>query len=287
MKAIVFGASGQDGIYLSMLLQENMINVVPVNRGEPGTGIQSFEDVSALVKQHQPEYIFHFAADSTTRHEVWRSNHETISTGTLNILESVKIYSPQTKVFLSGSGLQFENNGFPIKESDPFLAGSPYAVSRIHSTYAARYYRSLGIKAYVGYFFNHDSPYRSERHINKKIAETARRISAGSKERLEIGDLEVQKEFGFAGDIVKAVFTLVNQDTVFEAVVGTGKAYSIQQWIEICFDQYGLKWENYYERLPGFISDHKLLVSDPATIFSLGWKPGNDIYSLAKMMCAE
>src|SRR4029079_12519546 len=114
-----------------------------------------------------------------------------------------------------------------ISETDPFEASSIYAVNRIHTVYAARYYRALGVKAYVGYFFNHDIPLRSERHINKKIIEAAKRIAAGSKEKLEIADVNVKKEFGFAGDIVKGIWSLVDQDTVPEAMIGTGKAYAI------------------------------------------------------------
>jgi len=286
MIAIIFGAKGQDGIYLTALLKEKGFDVIGIDRnnGGPSVSISNFEEVCSLIKQYQPVYIFHFAANSTTRHEAWEENHVTISTGSLNILEAVKLYSPATKIFLSGSGLQFVNNGKPITETDEFAATSMYAVSRIHTAYAARYYRSAGIKVYVGYFFTHDSPYRTERHINKKIIETVKRIAKGSAEKLMIGDLKVKKEFGYAGDIVKAVLTLVEQDTVFEAVIGTGKAYAIEEWVDICFAMYGLNWKEHVETIPGFTSEYEVLVSNPATIFSLGWKPGTDIHSLAGKM---
>src|SRR6202008_1963773 len=108
--------------------------------------------VSKLIEEQKPDFIFHLAANSTTRHDALFENHATISTGSFNILEAVKNYSPQTKVFISGSGLQFVNADKPIKETDAFEARDPYSVSRIHSVYAARYYRRLGVKAYVGYF---------------------------------------------------------------------------------------------------------------------------------------
>jgi len=278
MTAIIFGAKGQDGIYLTGLLKEKGFDVIGIDRnnGGPAVNISNLDEVSSLVKQYQPVYIFHFAANSTTRHEAWEENHTTISTGSLNILEAVKLYSPQTKIFLSGSGLQFVNEGRPISETDAFSPTSMYAVSRIHTAYAARYYRSTGIKVYVGYFFNHDSPYRTERHINKKIIETVKRIAKGSTEKLQIGDLKVKKEFGYAGDIVKGVLTLVEQDAVYEAVIGTGKAHAIEEWVDICFALYGLQWQQHVETIPGF----------PATIFSLGWQPGTDIHSLARKMNA-
>lgn len=286
MTAIIFGASGQDGFYLKALLQKNNINVIGVARSEGflKVDLTSFNDVSAFIQKFTPDFIFHFAANSTTSHEAWQENHDTISTGSINILEAVKQFAPGCKVFLSGSGLQFKNNAVPIKESDSFDASSIYSVSRIHSVYAARYYRKLGLKVYVGYFFHHDSPQRSERHINKKILSVAKKISEGSEEKLTLGDVSVKKEFGFAGDIVEAVWTLVQQDEIFEAVIGTGKAYTIEEWVDICFSLYGLDYRDHLEKAQGFVPDFKLLVSDPSTVKSLGWKPQIDIKSLAKLM---
>jgi GDPmannose 4,6-dehydratase len=286
MTAIIWGVSGQDGYYLSCLLKQQGIKVVGVSRS--GNGIQvditRYEEVTALVKEHQPQYIFHFAAVSTTRHSAWKENHDAITTGSLHILEAVKQYSAHTKVFLSGSGLQFLNRQRPIKETDPFDASSIYAAARISSVYLGRYYRSLGIKVYIGYFFNHDSPLRSEKHINKKIIEAAKSIAAGSKEKFPIGDLHAQKEFGFAGDIVDAVWLLVQQDTVMEAVIGTGRAYSIEEWLSVCFSLAGLNWKDHVVKAEGFVPEYKILVSDPATIFSLGWKPKVSMEDLAQMM---
>ncbi len=289
MTAVIFGAKGQDGRYLSALLEKKGYAVTGIERSTaaaPGVSISKFEDVCSIVKTLQPDYIFHLAANSTTRMDAWQENHETICTGSLNILEAVRLYSPASKVFLSGSGLQFVNNGAPIKETDAFHAGSAYAVSRIHTVYAARFYRLQGVKSYMGYFFNHDSPLRTERHINKKITATVKRIAGGSAEKLSIGDLSVKKEFGFAGDIVEGIMTLVEQDTVFECVLGTGNAHSIAEWVEICFSEYGLHWQDHVETVPGFTAEYTQLVSDPATIFSLGWKPAVDIHSLAKLMLA-
>ncbi len=287
MTAVIFGARGQDGTYLSALLEKKGYTVTGIDRGSAnvsGPGISNFDNVCSIVKTLHPDYIFHLAANSTTRIDAWQENHETICTGSLNILEAVRLYSPVSKVFLSGSGLQFANNGLPVKETDAFYAGSPYAVSRIHTVYAARFYRLQGIKVYMGYFFNHDSPLRTERHINKKITETVKRIAGGSAEKLSIGDLSVKKEFGFAGDIVQGIMTLVEQDAVFECVIGTGKAHSIEEWVNICFSNYGLTWQEYVETLPGFTAEYTQLVSNPATIFSLGWRPATDIHSLAKLM---
>ena len=148
--------------------------------------------VAQLVRDIQPDYIFHLAANSTTHYDALFENHETISTGTINILDATWKYSKHSKVFLCGSGLQFVNNCSGITEFDPFEARDPYSDIRIQSVYAARYFRKLGLEIYIGYLFNHDSPLRSSRHVNQKIAQAARRIELRSKEFLELGDLEVR-----------------------------------------------------------------------------------------------
>jgi GDPmannose 4,6-dehydratase len=287
VKALIFGVSGQDGFYLRSLLAAKNIEVIGVSRSEGNWikgNVADRETVDHLLKEHQPHYVFHLAANSTPRHEVLFENHETISTGTFNILEAAYKFSSHTKVFLAGSGLQFVNEGKPISENDPFEARDPYSVSRIQSVYAGRYYRSLGLKVYAGYFFNHDSPLRSERHINKRIALAVNRIARGSKEVIEVGDINVKKEFSFAGDVAEAVWTLVNQENYFEAVIGSGKAYSIKNWIETCFQLKGMNWEPYVTEKNDFVSQYEILVSDPRLINSLGWNIKIGIQQLASMM---
>jgi GDPmannose 4,6-dehydratase len=289
MKAIIWGAGGQDGHYLSRLLLSEGLELIRISRSGDflHLNISDWKEVSELIRLHKPEYIFHFAAQSTTQHFAWEENHRTISTGSLYLLEAVRQFSPHTKVFLSGSGLQFKNSGAPIKESDPFEATSIYAVSRIHTAYAARYYRKFGLRIYIGYFFNHDSPLRSERHISKKITEAVKRIASGLKEKIRIGDLSTKKEWGFAGDVVRAIWTLVNQEAVFEATLGTGSAYSIEDWINTCFANVNIDPAGHVEEEKGFTAEYKILVSDPATIFSLGWRPEVSFKTLSKMMMGQ
>lgn len=286
MKAIIFGASGQDGNYLSALLIKQGYDVIGVSRknGYLQTDISDFDQVFGLISQHMPDYIFHLAANSTTHHDALFENHATIATGTLNILEAVKRISSLTKVFISGSGLQFKNDDKPIKETDPFEARDAYSISRIQSVYAARYFRSLGLKVYVGYFFNHDSPLRTERHMTKKIAVAAKRIAAGSNEKLAIGDIDAVKEYTYAGDIVSGIWTLVNQEEITEANISSGIGYSIKDWLDQCFSLVNLDWQNHVTINTDFISTYRQLVSDPSRINSLGWKPEISFDKLAKRM---
>lgn len=288
MKAIIFGINGQDGYYLKGILEKLSLQVIGVSRSEGNWikgDVSNYDLVNALIKLHQPDYIFHLAANSTTRHEALFENHEAISTGTLNVLESVKLHCPGAVVFLSGSAMQFKNDGHPIDEQTPFKASSPYSVSRIQSVYASRYYREkFGLKIYTGYFFNHDSPLRTEKHVNQKIARSVQRILKGSQEKLELGNIEVQKEFTFAGDIMEAVWMLVNQPDVFEAVIGSGIAYSIKDWIVYCFEKINRNWEDYVVEKDFFIPEYKILVSNPGLIKSLGWQPKITFHELANMM---
>lgn len=286
MKAIIFGAGGQDGVYLAKLLEGCQVAVTRVGRkaAEGDTDLSAFDSVAKLVKAVQPDYIFHLAAVSSVSHQYILENHQTICTGTIHILEAVKQFCPAAKVFISGSALQFKNDGQPISEKNPFEARDAYSLCRIQSVLSARYYRSLGIRTYVGYFFNHDSPLRSERHMTSKIAEAAKRIAAGSQEQLMIGDLEAIKEYTFAGDVVNAVWTLVNQEAVTEVVIGSGTGYSIADWLEVCFGMVGKNWRDHVVPDEQFVSGYRQLIADPSLIRSLGWKPAVDFKQLAQMM---
>ena len=289
MKAIIFGANGQDGFFLSKLLEEKGIAVIGVSRSGNfnKTNIASCTEVAELIKSTVPDFIFHLAANSTTRHDALFENHETISTGTFNILEVVRIHAPNTKVFISGSGLQFENKNLPIKETDPFEARDAYSVSRIQSVYAARYFRTLGLKVYVGYFFNHDSPRRSERHMAQKIAATARNVAKGVAEKLEIGDMSVIKEWTYAGDVVEGIWLLVNQDEIFESNISSGIGYSILDWVKVCFVLIGKDYQDYISEKNSFTAEYRQLVSDAGLIKSLGFNPKVSFENLAKMMIDE
>ena len=286
MNALIFGANGQDGYYLNELCQAQGINSMGIARsGDFIRGdVSDYELVQQLIKEYNPEYIFHLAAKSTTRHDAMFENHGTICTGTLNILESVYRHCPRSKVFITGSGLQFYNDGTPISEDSPFEANSAYAIARIQSVYAARYYRTLGIRTYVGYLFHHESSLRKPHHVSQKVVQAAKRIVHGSEEKLCMGDISVEKEWTFAGDVARGIMILMQQDNVFETVIGSGKTYTIQDWIEICFSMLGLDWRIYVDQTENFQPEYKRLVSNPSLIQSLDWQPRISLQELAAKM---
>ena len=182
--------------------------------------------------------------------------------------------------------MQFKNEDNPIKETDPFEARDPYCVSRIQSVYAARYYRTLGVKSYVGYFFNHDSPLRTERHMTKKIAEAAKRIAAGSNEKSGNWRYQCGERIYLCRRHRKWHLDLVNQDKILEANISSGNGYTIKDWLIECFSIVGKNFEDYIIIKDDFIAEYEKLVSDPSLIFSLGWKPQVSFHELAKIMMA-
>jgi len=281
-KAIIFGAKGQDGLFLSKLCKSKGIECLSL--GIKDGDIRKYSTVSSIIKSQHPDYIFNLAAKSSARHELVFENHEIISSGALNILESVKKYSPSTKVFIAGSGLQFKNNELPITEDTEFEARDPYSVSRIQSVYASRYYRSMGLKVYIGYLFNHDSEYRSLNCLTQNVVQFVKKLNQGKFGELTIGNISVEKEWGYAGDIVNGILELVEQDDFYEAIIGTGKSYSIKNWLEICFEQVGYNWKEFVNIESLYTPEYARLVSNPSKIMSLGWSPKVDINELASIM---
>ena len=289
-KAVIFGHTGQDGHYLTELLKKENIDVYGISRSfmDYKCDITNFNSVQSMLEDINPDYIFNFAAISTTSHNVLFENNTIIGPGTCNLLEAVRLVCPKARVFLSGSGLQFVNNGEPINENSAVTAESPYAAVRNYTYYLAQYYRNTyDLKVYFGFFFTHDSPLRTSSHMSQKIAIAARKAAKNEKVILEIGDMDVEKEYMFAGDAVNAVWILVNQDSVYEVVIGSGEVFSIKDWVKTCFDIAGLDWTKYIRTKDGFKSEYRRLISNPERIRRLGWQPKVSFHALAKMMMED
>jgi GDPmannose 4,6-dehydratase len=285
--AIIFGGTGQDAFYLKEIFNLKYIKTILISRvqGDYIGDVGNFQFVENLIKKYKPNYVIHFAATSSINHEYIINNHNSILTGTINILESVKLHSINTKIFLSGSALQFKNEGLPINEQSLFDYSNHYSILRNQCVDFAKYYRNnYGLKVYIGYFFNHDSPYRTENHLNKKIATAVLRIKNGSEEKIEIGNIKIKKEFNYAGDIMNAVWIFINQNSIFDLVIGSGKVYSIEEYIAYCFNSIGKNYINYIEEDKNYIPNYYVLQSDPKLLYTLGWKPVVDFYQLANFM---
>lgn len=285
MKALIFGGGGQDGFYLKGALERRGISVVAPLRSPSGVGdVANLAFVEEAIRGLHPDYIFHLAARSTTHHSALWENHAAIATGALNVLESAYRHSASSRVFIPGSGVQFLNVGAKVDEDTPFHAGSPYAVARIQSVYAARYYRSLGVRSYVGYLFHHESPRRPANHVSRMVADAARAAHETGSCELAIGDISVVKEWTHASDVVDGMLRLVEQDEIHEAIIGSGVGHSIEEWLAACFGHFGLDWQEHVQVIPGFKPEYRRLVSNPSRMLALGWKPSIGFEALAEQM---
>ncbi|MEA5553503.1 GDP-mannose 4,6-dehydratase [Anabaena cylindrica UHCC 0172] len=290
MKVIIFGASGQDGYYLSQLLAKDGIDFISVSRSQGITenwvkcDVRDSLKTSELISAYCPNYIFHLAANSSTIHDHLIENYLTISGGSVAILEAAYKLNNDCRVFIAGSGLQFENENIPISETANFRCNTAYSMARIQSVYAARYFRSIGLKAYVGYLFHHESSLRKPYYVSQKIVQAAKAIGAGEERIIDLGNIDIQKEWLFAKDVSEAILTLVNQDVVYEAAIGSGLAYSIRDWLDLCFRLIGKDWNPFVKFDPSLSSDYSRLVSDPKTIMSLSWRPKISFDMLAEIM---
>lgn len=280
--AIIFGGGGQDGRYMKLLLERERIHALCLTRQACDVGDGKY--VEDVIRSVMPEYIFHFAAVSATHHDHLKANQTAIVDGTIHILESVKKHCPTCRVFLSGSILQFDDKD-PIDHLSSFYRfDSAYAAQRHASVAIGRYYRTLDIPVYIGYFGHHDSPFRSEKHLAMRIAQAAKRIAAGSKEVIILKDPMDRKEWNFAGDFMEAVWMLVNS-TIYEAVIGTGKTITVASFAELCLKEAG------YEGDPCWTPDWtkivpRITVTNPKIMATMGWEPKHSISDLAKMMVA-
>ena len=283
-QAIIFGAAGQDGYYLRNLLLEKGWKAAPFDaRGRAiPLDVADASAVDRWIRTCQPARIFHLAAHSTTSLEAGSDNFRAIALGAWNILSSAWRHVPRARVLVAGSGLQFRNRGRPISEHDAFDPSSPYAVARIAAVQVARYFRKVGLRAYVGYLFHHESPQRRPQQMSRRIAAAAAGRLPGT---LIIGDGRVRKEWAFAGDIVRGMWTLVSQTRVMEACIGSGKAYAIEDWVRACFSVHGGDWRGkVILGRGGFVPEYRTLVSQPRRVFSLGWRPRLSLNQLARLM---
>lgn len=260
MKALIFGMQGQDGTYLSRLLEREGVKVV--------MGV--IDDYGQHVARIQTcDYVFHLAASSTTSHSKAIDNHSVIAGGTLYILETVRSLGLNCPVFVAGSALQYDD---PPK--------SVYACAREYARKLCKFYRhSMGLKTYFGTLYHHESPLRKQSHVSRMVADAAR-----EGRKIEIGDLSVVKEWTYAGDIAEAIWMMVNQDAITDCEICSGEGYSIQDWCHACYGAAGLNWKEYVTEQEDFSPEYSRMVGFPEAIKSIGWEPKVGFQELAAMM---
>jgi GDPmannose 4,6-dehydratase len=267
-KAIIFGVSGQDGSYLAKLLLSKEFTVYGTSRDAElqkfsnlkslgikerislvSVAINDFGSVFQCIKNITPDVIYNLASQSSVALS-FSQPHETmesIELGTLNILESIRLSGKEIKFYNACSSECFGDTGEKkADEKTPFNPLSPYAVSKAAAYWMVKNYReAYGISACSGILFNHESPLRQDRFVTKKIINAAVDISKGKNKTLNLGNIDIVRDWGWAPDYVEAMWLMMENDISEDFVVATGISKSLKDFLSISFEYLNLNWKNY------------------------------------------
>jgi len=304
-KAIVTGVTGQDGSYLAEHLLGYHCEVVGIDRNvtvqkenynmkyliaEDGSRLDGFrlefgdlsnpESIEALIVETKPDYFFNLAAQS----HVGESFKQPILTtevnyvGYLRLLETIRKYSPDTRVYQASTSEMFgTTDSSPKHEQSQFCPNSPYAIAKTASHWAGIAYRE-GFEMFVsnGILFNHESPRRGENFVTQKIIKAGCRIARGEQDYLHLGNLSAKRDWGHSKDYVRAMLMMLQHDEPGDYVVGMGHTHTVEWFLETVFDKLGISVEKHVKIDASFYRPNEVNVlhSNPAKIKEeLGWKP--------------
>jgi len=311
--ALITGISGQDSSYLAEYLLSLGYKVVGLKRRtslictdridhifyHKNFSLEYFElddpgVIYRLISKYNPDEIYNLAAQSHVRvsFDIPLSTINTMVTGVTNILEAIRNTNQKIKFYQASSSEMFgDNPNIPQNEFTRLSPASPYACAKVFAHHLVRNYReSYNMFATSGILFNHESPRRGETFVTRKITLAAARIKLGLQEKLYLGNLDALRDWGFAGDYVKAMHLMLQQSNPDDYVIATGKAYSVKDWLTKVFEIAHLSIDEYVETDPRLFRPHEVphLLGDPSKAKNiLGWVPETDFESLAEMMYKE
>jgi GDPmannose 4,6-dehydratase len=307
-RALITGISGQDGSYLADLLLEKGYEVFGLTRRLSASNYWRIEhaldrltlipgdllDQLSLIRvleRVQPTELYNLAAMSFVPAS-WDQpmlTGEFNSQGVTRVLEAVRVVDPSIRLYQASSSEMFGKvREVPQKETTPFYPRSPYGVSKVFAHYITVNYReSYGLFAVSGILFNHESPRRGLEFVTRKVTDGVARIKLGLAKDLRLGNLRAHRDWGFAGDYVRAMWQMLQQDEAEDYVIATGESHSVQQLVEIAFESAGLDWQKYVVEDPSLFRpaevDH--LVGDSTKAREkFGWKPTTNFRTLIAMM---
>ncbi|MEI6839067.1 MAG: GDP-mannose 4,6-dehydratase [Alcaligenaceae bacterium] len=266
--ALVCGISGQDGGYLAKLLLEKGYAVHGASRDAQAVSfsnlmrlgikdqitfesmaLNDFRSVLQVLMKVKPDEIYNLAGQSSVGLSFQQpvETLESISVGSLNLLEAIRFVNSPIKLYNAGSSECFGEAGIvPADENTPFRPRSPYAVAKAAAFWeTANYREAYNLFACSGILFNHESPLRPERFVTQKIVAAACRIAAGEQDQLHLGNLSIQRDWGWAPEYVEAMWLMLQQDQPDDFVIATGHTYSLEQFAEQAFAAVGLDWKKY------------------------------------------
>jgi GDPmannose 4,6-dehydratase len=307
-KALITGITGQDGSYLAEFLLEKgyevygMVRRTSTVRYERIRHIQDqieiiqgdLQDQTSLnraVSDIQPDEVYNLGAQSFVPTS-WNQpvfTGEITGLGVTRMLEALHTIKPDTRFYQASSSEMFGKvQAVPQKEDTPFWPRSPYGVAKVYGHWITVNYReSYDMYAVSGILFNHESPRRGLEFVTRKVAYNVAKIKLGMTNELRIGNLDAQRDWGFAGDYVEAMWLMLQQDAPDDYVIATGKTHSVERLLEVAFSTVDLNWQDYAVQDPRFMrpAEVDLLVGDPSKAEqNLGWKPKVTFEELIQMM---
>jgi GDPmannose 4,6-dehydratase len=294
-RALILGITGQDGAYLAALLLGKGYTVVGTSRAEDTWRLKTLgilgkltlarlelTDIAAvreLVARERPHEIYHLAAQSSVGLSFERpfETFEGIAVGTLRLLEAVSALKVEVRLFHAGSGDCFGDTGDAFADEEmPLAPASPYGAAKAAAQLAVASCReALGLHASTGILFPHESPLRGERFVTRKIVDAARSIAAGDKKRLRLGNVSVERDWGWAPEYVEAMWRMLQQDKPGDYVIATGLPARLERFIELVFAGFGLDWQEHVDVDAGLFrpSDPARIRANPAKAAKeLGWQ---------------
>ncbi|MFA5565910.1 MAG: GDP-mannose 4,6-dehydratase [Acidimicrobiia bacterium] len=307
-RALITGITGQDGSYLAeLLLRENYEVIGMVRRSStvnferiahiqdqitlvPGDLLDEVSMINIL-RDHQPEEVYNLAAQSFVQTSFAQPvlTGEVTALGVTRLLDAIRIVDPKIRFYQASTSEMFGKvQEVPQREETPFYPRSPYGVAKLYGHWITVNYReSYDLHASSGILFNHESPRRGLEFAPRKISHAVAQIKLGMLDKLALGNLEAQRDWGFAGDYVEAMYLMLQQDEPDDYVIATGETHSVREFCEVAFGHVDLDYEDYVTIDERFFrpAEVDLLIGSPAKARKqLGWEPKTPFEDLVTMM---
>jgi GDPmannose 4,6-dehydratase len=312
-KALINGISGQDGAYLAKLLLGKGYQVFGTARDAQvspffnlvklgikqdvslvSMALNDFRSVLQTLSKIKPDEIYNLAGQSSVglSFEQPVETLESLAIGTLNLLEVLRFLELPAKLYSAGSSECFgDTGGKEADETTAFYPRSPYAVAKATAYWeVANYREAYNLFACTGILFNHESPLRPERFVTRKIIAAACRIAGGSPEKLQLGNISIARDWGWAPEYVEAMWMILQQDKPQDFVIATGETNTLQDFVVEVFSQLQLDWQEYVSTDPSLLRPSEIMVSRGNPLKAekkLGWKVRYKMKDVIRMMIAE
>jgi GDPmannose 4,6-dehydratase len=311
-KALISGISGQDGAYLAKLLLDKGYQVFGTARDAQmstfhnleklgirqqvtllSMALNDFRSVLQTLSRAKPDEVYNLAGQSSVglSFEQPVETLESISIGTLNLLEAIRFLQQPIRLYSAGSSECFgDTGGAPADETTPFRPRSPYAVAKSAAHWeVANYREAYSLFACTGILFNHESPLRPERFVTRKIISAACRIAAGSNEKLQLGNISIARDWGLASEYVDAMWRMLQQDAPGDYVIATGETNTLEDFVTETFAQLGLDRQEHVSTDPSLLRPSEIMVSrgNPGKAAKeLGWRAEHRMRDVVRIMIA-